>query len=158
MLLGSLGPYGACLGDGSEYSGNYIDKVSREDLKTWHLERIRRLAVRKVDLFAAETIPSLEEALAIIDALDEVPGAVGWISFSCRDGESTARGEKMDEVFRKLLQHPSFRFDKFTNSTYFMCPNYIKLQFFILEVNLRFLMVNFTFCMLHHYSSLITTC
>jgi homocysteine S-methyltransferase len=69
LLSGSLGPYGACLGDGSEYSGNYIDKVSREDLKRWHLERIRRLAIRRVDLFAAETIPAVEEALAIIDAL-----------------------------------------------------------------------------------------
>ena len=105
-----MGPYGACQGDGSEYSGNYIDTVSREELKSWHLERIRRLAIRKVDIFAAETIPSVEEALAIVDALDEVPGAVGWISFSCRDGERTARGERLDDVLRKLMKHPSFRF------------------------------------------------
>jgi hypothetical protein len=31
------------LGDGSEYSGNYLDRMSREELKAWHLERIRRL-------------------------------------------------------------------------------------------------------------------
>jgi S-methylmethionine-dependent homocysteine/selenocysteine methylase len=47
--------------------------VTRDDLKTWHLERMRRLAIQKVDIFAAETIPSVEEALAILDALDQVP-------------------------------------------------------------------------------------
>ena len=26
LVAGSIGPYGACLGDGSEYSGDYIDK------------------------------------------------------------------------------------------------------------------------------------
>ena len=109
-----MGPYGACLGDGSEYSGSYLDKISREDLKTWHLERIRRLSIRKVDVFAVETIPSVDEALAVIDALDEIPGAVCWISFSCRDGQHTARGEKLDDVFRKLMQHPSFRFNNKT--------------------------------------------
>ena len=71
-FLGSIGPYGACLGDGSEYSGNYVDTMTREKLKIWHLERIRRLAIRSVDIFAAETIPSVEEALAILDAVDQV--------------------------------------------------------------------------------------
>ena len=71
-LSGSIGPYGACLSDGSEYSGNYVDSLSREELKNWHLERIQRLAIRKVDIFAAETIPSVEEALAVLDAVDQV--------------------------------------------------------------------------------------
>ena len=72
MISGSIGPYGACLGDGSEYSGNYVDRLSREELKNWHLERIRRLSIRKVDIFAAETLPSVEEALAVLDAIDQV--------------------------------------------------------------------------------------
>lgn len=35
-IAGSVGPYGACLHDGSEYSGAYISNVSRERLAEWH--------------------------------------------------------------------------------------------------------------------------
>ena len=30
LVAGSVGPYGACLCDGSEYTGNYVDKVSKQ--------------------------------------------------------------------------------------------------------------------------------
>ena len=32
-VAGSVGPYGACLGDGSEYTGNYLTSMSRTELK-----------------------------------------------------------------------------------------------------------------------------
>ena len=53
-IAGSVGPYGACLGDGSEYNGDYLkpghpkskplgkDKPSiRESLRDWHRDRIK---------------------------------------------------------------------------------------------------------------------
>ena len=36
LVAGSVGPYGACLHDGSEYTGSYINSVSVEELKEWH--------------------------------------------------------------------------------------------------------------------------
>ena len=63
LVVGSVGPYDACLGDGSEYSGGYIDRVSVKELEEWHFERIKRLLLAGVDLLAVETIPSVVEAL-----------------------------------------------------------------------------------------------
>jgi len=117
LVAGSIGPYGACLGDGSEYTGNYIDSEGltedemRCKLRKWHADRIKRLTVGGVDFFAVETLPSVVEALAILDALEEVPGSRCWISFQCREGGmSTARGEALEHVLTQLLLHPAFRF------------------------------------------------
>ena len=35
LVAASVGPYGACLHDGSEYTGSYIDKVSAEELEKY---------------------------------------------------------------------------------------------------------------------------
>lgn len=33
LIAASVGPYGACLGDGSEYNGSYIDTGERRPLR-----------------------------------------------------------------------------------------------------------------------------
>ena len=38
---------------------------------------------------------------------DKFPDATCWISFQCRDGERTARGELFDDVVRQVLSHPA---------------------------------------------------
>ena len=58
LVAGSVGPYGACQHDGSEYHGNYVDHMSREQLKAWHRPRMERLLAEGVDLLAIETIPA----------------------------------------------------------------------------------------------------
>jgi len=117
LIVGSVGPYGACLGDGSEYNGHYIESEGlsepemRQKLKAWHTDRIKRLAVGGIRMFAVETIPSVLEALAVLDVLEELPGTRCWISFQCRDGGmTTARGEPLDEAFCTLAHHPEFRY------------------------------------------------
>ena len=50
-------------GDGSEYTGSYLDEVTPDELESWHFERIKRLCVAGADLFAVETMPSVKEAL-----------------------------------------------------------------------------------------------
>ena len=59
LVAGSVGPYGACLGDGSEYTGSYVTggAIDAEGLEKWHFERIKRLEQAGVDLLAVETIP-----------------------------------------------------------------------------------------------------
>ena len=71
LVAGSVGPYGACLGDGSEYTGSYVTegKMDAEGLEKWHFERIKRLEEAGVDLLAVETIPTVVEALAILNVI-----------------------------------------------------------------------------------------
>ncbi|MEE4216571.1 MAG: homocysteine S-methyltransferase [Xanthomonadales bacterium] len=91
LVAASLGPYGACQHDGSEYHGNYtLDKVALAD---FHRPRIEILANCGADLFAFETFPSLLEAEAVIELLEDFPDIHAWVSFSCRDGLHVAHGE-----------------------------------------------------------------
>jgi homocysteine S-methyltransferase len=60
------------------------------------------LAAAGADLLACETIPSLREALALVEVLQEFPAAVAWISFSCRDGEHTNEGQSIAECAAQL--------------------------------------------------------
>ena len=63
LVAASVGPYGAMLANGSEYTG--YQGVSRDDLARFHAPRLRVLACAGADLLACETLPCLDEALAI---------------------------------------------------------------------------------------------
>lgn len=65
-VAASIGPYGATLADGSEYTGAY--DLDEQALRSWHRPRIEALAAAGPDVFAIETIPSAVEARAILDA------------------------------------------------------------------------------------------
>lgn len=95
LVAASLGPYGACLHDGSEYHGNYA--LGLEELVDFHRPRVAALAECGADLFAFETIPSLLEGQAFIELLEEFPQLTAWISFSCRNGAEVAHGEPFAE-------------------------------------------------------------
>jgi len=95
LVAASVGPYGACLHDGSEYHGNYA--VGRAQLRDFHRERLDVLAALPADLLAFETIPSGEEAEVLIELLAEYPERPAWLSFSCRDGERVSHGERFAE-------------------------------------------------------------
>ncbi|KAM9482351.1 homocysteine S-methyltransferase YbgG isoform 2-T2 [Clarias gariepinus] len=84
LVAGSVGPFGAFLHDGSEYTGVYASSMSVEELKNWHRPQIRCLVAAGADLLALETIPSLKEAEALVELLREFPDAKAWLSFSCR--------------------------------------------------------------------------
>jgi homocysteine S-methyltransferase len=90
-LAASLGPYGAALHNGAEYHGNY--RIEHAELAAFHRRRIRALATTKADFLLFETVPSLDEANAIIEALAGVPDIAAAISFTCRDDQHTAHGE-----------------------------------------------------------------
>ncbi len=44
---------------------------------------------------------------AILNVVDRFPSATCWISFQCRDGAHTARGERFDDAVRQLIAHPA---------------------------------------------------
>jgi homocysteine S-methyltransferase len=92
-IAASLGPYGAALHNGSEYHGNY--DVGFGDLVRFHAERLAVLEDTEVDFVALESVPSLEEAEAIVEALHQHPAVKGWISFTCKDEQQISHGEKL---------------------------------------------------------------
>lgn len=87
----SVGPYGACLGDGSEYHGNYA--ATWAEVRTFHRARLEVLVDTGPDVFAIETIPSAAEAEIVVDELRALTGAPAWVSFSCTDDVHTCSGD-----------------------------------------------------------------
>ncbi|MDA3626843.1 homocysteine S-methyltransferase [Saccharopolyspora sp. WRP15-2] len=94
-VAASIGPYGAMLADGSEYRGRY-GRTKRE-LRDFHRPRMEVLAESVPDVFALETVPDVEEAEALVDALDglDVPA---WLSFTT-SGDRTRAGQPLAEAF-----------------------------------------------------------
>ncbi|MCG6957954.1 MAG: homocysteine S-methyltransferase [Gemmatimonadetes bacterium] len=98
LVAASVGPYGAYLADGSEYSGAY--GLSEEALYEFHRRRWHVLADAGADLMGCETIPSAVEAGALLRLLAETPGGWAWLSFQCRDGAHVADGTPLADVVR----------------------------------------------------------
>lgn len=59
-VAASVGPYGAYLANGSEYTGDY--SLTRKELADFHAERLALLLEERPEIVAIETIPLLREA------------------------------------------------------------------------------------------------
>lgn len=98
LVAASVGPYGAYLADGSEYTGDY--DLDDEGLYAFHRRRWQILADAGADLLACETLPSRREARVLLGLLEESPGTWAWMSFSCRDGTRLNDGSRFEAVVR----------------------------------------------------------
>jgi homocysteine S-methyltransferase len=91
-----------------EYHGNY--GISPSDLVEFHRQRIRVLAaadgIERPDLLAFETLPSLDEAQAIGEALEPWPQLRAWFSFSCRDEKHVSHGERVTACAALVASFP----------------------------------------------------
>ena len=90
LVAAGIGPYGAYLADGSEYTGDY--DIGSDELLSFHARRWAILADSPVDLLACETIPSREEAVVLLELLRRTPDRWAWMSFSCRDEAHVSDG------------------------------------------------------------------
>lgn len=101
-IAGSVGPYGAMLADGSEYTGAYADRLGLAGLRAFHRPRMELLAEAGADVLACETVPAAVEAEALIAEADAL-GVPVWLSLTTVvDGDGvvrTRRGERADGVF-----------------------------------------------------------
>lgn len=97
-VAASVGPYGAVLGDGSEYRGRY--DISAARLRDFHGPRLEVLAAAGPDLLAVETIPDVDEAVVLAELLDEI-GLPAWFSYSIR-GNETCAGQSLTEAYAAL--------------------------------------------------------
>jgi homocysteine S-methyltransferase len=104
-VAASVGPYGAVLANGAEYTGDY-DRTA-DWLREWHLLRLEVLATSGADLLAVETIPSIVEAEALTEALTRFPEVPAWVSFSCRDGARICDGTPFERAARVATTAPN---------------------------------------------------
>ena len=102
-VAGAVGPYGAFLSDGSEYTGDY--DLTRDEFLAFHRPRAAVLVAAGADLLAFETLPKLTEALALADLSDEL-GVPAWYSFSLRDAQHISDGTSLADVVRALDARP----------------------------------------------------
>lgn len=104
LVASSIGPYGAFLADGSEYTGKY--EISDHALYEFHRERWKVLSGGGADLMACETIPGQREAEVLLRLLAETPDEWAWISFSCRDDRHLADGGLLREAAKVCDSEP----------------------------------------------------
>jgi homocysteine S-methyltransferase len=95
LVAASVGPYGAVLAGGQEYTGEYGAATAAE-VAAFHERRLRALLEAGPDCVACETIPRADEAAALARILDRLAAPPAWISFACRDGARTAHGEPIE--------------------------------------------------------------
>jgi homocysteine S-methyltransferase len=105
FVAASVGPFGAVLGDGSEYSGRY--DATWDEVRDFHRHRLLVLADTGPDLFAVETMPSQVEAEIVLDELARVTSTAGWLCASCADGRHTWAGDDIADLARVCDQSPN---------------------------------------------------
>ncbi|KAI9499057.1 homocysteine S-methyltransferase 2-like protein [Zychaea mexicana] len=101
----SMGPYGAVLANGAEYTGDYGNEISMDDLVAFHRERLDICMQEPgVDFILFETIPSFLEARAIHKLIEEkvqeLPPVA--VSFSCRSNEHISDGTSLHTCLELL--------------------------------------------------------
>ncbi|MGY1836878.1 homocysteine S-methyltransferase [Blastococcus sp. SYSU DS0510] len=101
-VAGSVGPYGAMLADGSEYTGAYVAEVGVAALRAFHRPRMAVLAEAGADVLACETVPAAAEAEALLLEAQAL-GVPVWLSLTTVVDEHgvprTRRGEPAADVF-----------------------------------------------------------
>lgn len=100
FIAASAGCYGAYLANGSEYRGDY--HLEFEGYKKFHRERVDILAEAGADVIAFETFPSMEEAAAVAELMDDYSSILYWIVFTVKDSLSTSHGDNFSECINLL--------------------------------------------------------
>jgi homocysteine S-methyltransferase len=108
LVAASVGPYGAVLANGAEYTGDYgfdDQDTARSSLRDFHGPRAEALAAAGPDVLAIETIPSMVEAEALLRVLDTLSDTPAWISFSCQDGGHLNDGTPFEDAVDLVADH-----------------------------------------------------
>lgn len=105
LVAASVGPYGAFLANGAEYSGDYGLDVA--GLLAWHGPRWHLLAASGADLLACESCPSRSELEAYVQLLQETPHLPAWVTFTARDGRHISDGTPLADCIARLEPLPN---------------------------------------------------
>jgi homocysteine S-methyltransferase len=108
-VAGSIGPYGAMLADGSEYTGAYVEDMTIAELRAFHRPRMEVLAGTGADVLACETVPAAAEAGALVAEAVSL-GMPMWLSLTTVVDEDgvvrTRRGEPAADVYALVADVP----------------------------------------------------
>ncbi|NUT44527.1 MAG: homocysteine S-methyltransferase [Thermoactinospora sp.] len=104
LVAASVGPYGAYLANGAEYTGDY--DLDEDGLVAWHRPRWEILASSGADLLAVETVPSVVELRAVARLLERSPGTRAWVAVSCRDDGHLNDGTPIEEAAKLFADVP----------------------------------------------------
>ena len=103
-VAGALGPYGAYLANGSEYSGDY--HLSTIEYQQFHRPRLTDILTVGVDVIAIETQPRLDEVLAELDLVKELaPDTLCYVSFSLKDSAHLPDGTPLAVAARTVAKY-----------------------------------------------------
>lgn len=100
LIAGSVGPYGAYLADGSEYTGDY--QLTEQQFIQFHLDRIKALIEAKVDILACETLPSFPEIQVLTKLIAQFPTITCWFSLTLKDENHLSDGTPISKVINYL--------------------------------------------------------
>ncbi|WP_407910901.1 homocysteine S-methyltransferase [Lactiplantibacillus brownii] len=105
LVAGSIGPYGAYLADGSEYTGAY--QLSKTAYQAFHRERLQLVTGMGVDVLALETMPNFEEVQALVSLVTtEFPTQDYWVSFSLKDPATLCDGTSLAVAAKWVAVQP----------------------------------------------------
>ncbi|WP_334327727.1 homocysteine S-methyltransferase [Gilliamella apicola] len=100
FIAGSVGPYGAYLANGSEYTGDY--QLSESEFIAFHKDRVAALIDAGLDILACETIPSFLEIKALAKLIQQFPMVNCWFSLTLKDQKHISDGTPLTEVIEYL--------------------------------------------------------
>lgn len=105
VIVGSLGPYGAYLSDGSEYTGTY--NLTADDYYQFHYQRIEALINRDIHDFVFETTPSFSEIKALVETIIPKYNSTNtfWISVTINSDGDLSDGTPFERVVDYIKQH-----------------------------------------------------
>ncbi|MDX2015811.1 MAG: homocysteine S-methyltransferase [Myxococcaceae bacterium] len=104
LVAASLGPYGAVLADGSEFTGDY--PLSPRALADFHAPRVEAALKGAPDLVLFETLPSMAEAEAVARVAQQFADVAFMASFSAK-GDRLCHGERFADVVATLESVPN---------------------------------------------------
>lgn len=95
LIAGAVGPYGAYLANGAEYTGAY--RLTDAEYRAFHQLRMKALVDAGADLLAVETQARLDEVAVILQMLEELE-ASAWVTFTLKDSEHMADGTPIEKA------------------------------------------------------------
>lgn len=103
LIAGAVGPYGAYLANGAEYTGDY--HLSNDEYRAFHQLRLRALVEAGADFLGIETQARLDEVKVILDMIEKLDAAA-WVTFTLKDSGHIADGTPIEEAAEVCGKHP----------------------------------------------------
>ncbi len=103
LIAGAIGPYGAYLANGAEYTGDY--HLTDSEYRAFHQLRMKALVEAGADFLGVETQARLDEVKVILDMMKDFD-ATGWVTFTLKDSGHIADGTPIEQAAEVCGNHP----------------------------------------------------